>query len=48
MKGREDMNKDISSISQNWDFYMCRIDDKPGSIRLNLDLYNIAPLKNYH
>ena len=42
------MNENINEIPQKWDFYMCRIDDKPGSIRLNLDLYNIAPLKNYH
>lgn len=37
----------LPQIPQNWDFFMCRIDEKPGSIRLNLALYNIAPLENY-
>ena len=26
---------------------MCRVDDKPASIRLNLALSNIAPVENY-
>lgn len=35
-------------IKQNWDFYMCNIEDKPSSIRLNLALYDIAPIKDYN
>ena len=42
------MNRNINEIPQNWNFYMCRIENKPGSIRLNLALYDIAPLENYH
>ena len=37
----------LSQIPQNWDFFMCRIDEKPSSIRVNLALYDIAPIENY-
>ena len=37
----------LSQIPQNWDFFMCRIDEKPSSIRANLALYDIAPIENY-
>lgn len=41
------MKQNFNEIEQNWNFYMCRIDDKPASIRLNLALSNIAPIEDY-
>lgn len=41
------MKQNFNEIKQNWNFYMCRVDDKPASIRLNLALYNIAPVEDY-
>jgi hypothetical protein len=32
-------------MSDNWDFYACRVDDEPASIFLDLDLAKVAPLK---
>lgn len=37
----------IPEIPQEWDFYLCRIEDKPASIRLNLALRNVAPLEDF-
>ncbi|MDL2267770.1 DUF695 domain-containing protein [Desulfovibrio sp. OttesenSCG-928-G15] len=31
----------------NWDTYLCRVDDKPAQILLDLDLIGRAPLKEY-
>ena len=39
--------KQTPEIPQNWDFSMCRIENKPASIRTNLGLYNVAPLEGY-
>lgn len=33
------------NLPQNWDFFMCRIEDAPASIRTNLALIEVAPLK---
>ena len=41
------MKQNFNEIKQNWNFYMCRVDDKPASIRLNLALSNIAPVEDY-
>ena len=41
------MKQKFNEIQQNWNFYMCRVDDKPASIRLNLALSNIAPVEDY-
>ena len=41
------MKQNFNEIKQNWNFYMCRVDDKPTSIRLNLALSNIAPVEDY-
>ncbi len=34
-------------IPEEWDSFFCRIEDKPVSIRLNLALKNIAPIKGF-
>ena len=34
-------------IQQNWSSFFCRIEDKPASIRLNLALKPLAPIKDY-
>jgi Family of unknown function (DUF695)/Regulator of ribonuclease activity B len=34
-------------MSDNWDSYFCRVDDKPGSIFLDLDIAGDAPLVGY-
>ncbi len=41
------MKQNFNEIKQNWNFYMCRVDDKTASIRLNLALSNIAPVEDY-
>lgn len=41
------LKQNFNEIKQNWNFYMCRVDDKPASIRLNLALSNIAPVEDY-
>ena len=33
------------NLPQNWDFFMCRIEGAPASIRTNLALIDIAPLE---
>lgn len=33
-------------VKQDWDQYFCRIEDKPASIRLNLALGSLAPIKD--
>ena len=33
------------NLPQNWDFFMCRIEGAPASIRTNLALIEVAPLK---
>ncbi|GJH41167.1 hypothetical protein RCZ04_17170 [Capnocytophaga sp. HP1101] len=33
------------NLPQNWDFFMCRIEGVPASIRTNLALFEIAPLE---
>ena len=33
------------NIPQNWDFFMCRIEGAPASIRTNLALIEVAPLE---
>ena len=42
------MKQNFNEITQNWNFYMCRVDDKPASIRLNLALYDIVPVEDYN
>ncbi|WP_169779205.1 DUF695 domain-containing protein [Campylobacter curvus] len=34
-------------IPQDWGIYMCRVDDKEASFRINLALASIAPIKGY-
>lgn len=34
-------------IKNDWASYFCRVEDKPGSIRLNLALNEIAPIEKY-
>ena len=34
-------------VKQDWASYLCLIEDKQASIRLNLALYNVAPIENY-
>lgn len=34
-------------LPQDWVFYLCRVEDKPASIRINLALGQIAPIQNY-
>ena len=41
------LKQNFNEIKQNWNFYMCRVDDKSASIRLNLALSNIAPVEDY-
>lgn len=36
-----------SEIPQNWNFYSTNIDDEWASIRLNLALYDVAPIKTH-
>lgn len=36
-----------SEIPHDWDFFFCRVDDKPASIRVNLALHNIAPVEGF-
>ena len=33
------------NLPQNWDFFMCRIEGVPASIRTNLALIEVAPLE---
>ena len=33
------------NLPQNWDFFMCRIEGAPASIRTNLALIEVAPLE---
>jgi hypothetical protein len=33
-------------MSDNWDFYFCRVDDKPASIFLDLDIEQQAPISD--
>ena len=33
------------NLPQNWDFFMCRIEGIPASIRTNLALFEVAPLE---
>jgi regulator of RNase E activity RraB len=33
-------------MSDNWDFYFCRVDDKPASIFLDLDIEQPAPISD--
>jgi len=42
------LKQNFNEIKQNWNFYMCRVDDKPASIRLNLALSDIAPVEDYN
>lgn len=36
-----------TNILEDWDFFFCRIDEKPASIRLNLALNRIAPFQAF-
>lgn len=36
-----------NQIPQNWDFFICRIDGNPASIRVNLGLNNVAPVEGF-
>lgn len=44
----EKLKQNFNEIRQNWNFYMCRVDDNPASIRLNLALYDIVPVEDYN
>ena len=44
----EKLKQNFNEITQNWNFYMCRVGDNPASIRLNLALYDIAPVEDYN
>ena len=35
------------NLPQNWDFFMCRIEGAPASIRTNLALIEVAPLEGF-
>ena len=41
------MKQNFNEIKQNWNFYMCTVDEKAASIRLNFALSEIAPIENY-
>gem|GEM_PF-245619 len=41
------MKQNFNEIKQNWNFYMCTIDEKAASIRLNFALTEIAPVEDY-
>ena len=41
------MKQNFNDIKQNWNFYMCHINNKPASIHFNLALCNIAPVEDY-
>jgi len=34
-------------VPQNWDFFFCRVEGKPASVRVNLALRQIAPVEGY-
>ena len=34
-------------VPQNWDFFFCRVEGKPASVRVNLALRDIAPVEGY-
>lgn len=36
-----------TEFPQNWDFFFCRVEDKPASIRVNLALYDLAPIEGF-
>ncbi|MEG1239409.1 MAG: DUF695 domain-containing protein, partial [Flavobacterium sp.] len=37
----------LLEVPQDWVFYICRVEDKPASIRINLALDQMAPIENY-
>ncbi|MDO5105934.1 DUF695 domain-containing protein [Capnocytophaga sp.] len=37
----------MNQISQNWDFFFCQIEGSPASIRVNLGLYEVAPIQDF-
>ena len=41
------MKQNFNEIKQNWNFYMCTVDEKAASIRLNFALTEIAPVEDY-
>ena len=41
------MKQNFNEIKQNWNFYMCTVDEKAASIRLNFALSEIAPVEDY-
>lgn len=41
------MNTNLNEIPQNWNFYSTQIDEQWASIRLNLGLYDVAPVKTH-
>ncbi|MDO4230358.1 MAG: DUF695 domain-containing protein [Capnocytophaga sp.] len=41
------MNTNLNEIPQNWNFFSTRIDDNYASIRLNLALIDIIPIKTH-
>ncbi|MEY5049488.1 MAG: hypothetical protein RLZZ175_2847 [Bacteroidota bacterium] len=45
-KNSEEVEKALPGHVENWDFYLCNIDDNISSIYLDLGLHNIAPINN--
>jgi len=41
------LKQNFNEIKQNWNFYMCTVDEKAASIRLNFALTEIAPVEDY-
>lgn len=39
--------KNIAGHKEQWDFYLTNIDDKPGSITVDLGLASVAPIPNF-
>src|SRR5262245_27922136 len=43
--GHDSIQESSFAMTENWDFFLCRVDDKPASIFVNLGLADEAPIE---